>query len=83
MKINNTLTLIISKNLAKGFGVSIDPKRDSGIRLLRKLVEEDAISDDQFQLAVKIMNVCNKAVHGEHVSYEQALSIIDSADVRR
>jgi hypothetical protein len=72
---------LLAKNLAKGFDISIDPKRESGVRLLRKLVEADAITNDQYQLAVKIMNVCNKAVHGEHVSYGQALSIIDSAEV--
>lgn len=72
---------ILVKNLAKGFKVIFDEKRESGGRLLRKLLDRGAITNHQYQLATKVLSLCNKAVHGVPVSQEQALSIIDSADV--
>lgn len=72
---------ILVKNLARGFNVGFDEKRDSGGRLLRKLLDSNAITSNQYQLATKVLTLCNKAVHGVPVSLEQALSIIDSADV--
>ena len=72
---------ILARNLAKGFNVDFDDKRDSGARLLRKLLDSRSITNNQYQLATKVLNLCNKAVHGVSVSHEQALSIIDSADV--
>ena len=72
---------ILSKNLAKGFQLEFDEKRDVGRRLFSKLLETHSITNDQYELVIQVLNLCNKAVHGIAVSHEQALSIIDSADV--
>lgn len=71
---------ILARNLATGFEVPIEPS-DFGNRLLRKLYSADAIDEPQFRLSQKILQVCNAAAHGESISYEQAMSIIESAGV--
>lgn len=71
---------ILARNLAKGFGVETN-ERDSGTHLLRKLHEQGAITSDQMQLAIKILSVCNAAVHGNPISLQEAVTIIDSAEV--
>lgn len=72
---------ILVKNLVRGFGIEFDEKRDSAARLLRKLLDSGSITADQYQLATKVLNICNNAMHGVPVSQAQALSILDSADV--
>lgn len=71
---------VLARNLAKGFQVSAGD-RDSGLRLLRRLLEKGAITASQFQLAEKVMRLCSAAVHGTVVSREQAEAVIDSADI--
>lgn len=71
---------VLARNLAKGFKVSISP-RDSGSRLLRKLLEARAITETQWKLLQKVLRLCNAAVHGLPVSKEQADSVIASGDV--
>lgn len=71
---------ILARNLAKGFNVSFS-ERDGGIRLVRKLHQGDALTDEQMQLTVKVLQLCNAAIHGSAVSREQAETVIDIADV--
>jgi hypothetical protein len=71
---------ILAKNLAKGFGVKID-QRESGIRLLKRLMDRGAITKSQYDLGEKILRLCDAAVHGSTVSREQAEAVIDSAKV--
>lgn len=71
---------VLARNLAKGFNVSIDD-RASGARLLRKLYDAGAITSDQMQLSMKVLRVCNAAVHGTPVSREEADEVISSAEV--
>ncbi len=71
---------ILARNLASGFGVSVN-ERDSGIRLLRKLHERNAITSDQMQLLMKVHRVANAAVHGTPVSHDEALAVINSAEI--
>ena len=71
---------ILERNLAQGFKVNIEP-RDSAGTVLRKLYERRAITIEQFQLAQKILQLCNAAVHGRKVSREEAELIIDVAKV--
>jgi len=63
------------RNVALGFKVKLGP---SGAipRLLARLQEAGAITMDQMQLARKIFNVCNQAVHGRFVSREEAEEVI-------
>jgi hypothetical protein len=71
---------ILARNLAKGFKVAVSP-RESGLRLLRRLLQAEAIDATQFELVEKVMRVCSAAAHGNPVSREQAESVIDSAAV--
>jgi hypothetical protein len=71
---------VLSKNLAKGFNVPIQ-ERDSPTRLLRKLFDASAITDEQMQLGTKVLQLCNAAVHGSAVSREEAEAVIDIAVV--
>ena len=71
---------ILVRNLAKGFDVQIDSKRASTGQILRKLLDSNAIDTNQYELAAKILNVCNKAVHGTPITYDQARSVIQSAE---
>ncbi|MCK4558617.1 MAG: hypothetical protein KAV45_02465 [Calditrichia bacterium] len=73
---------IMSRNLAKGFNIEISTK-DSGIRLLNKLNEKSAITTNQKELAIQILEICNQAIHGQQVSVAEALNVIDIADKLR
>ncbi len=71
---------VLARNLAKGFRVTATT-RDSGLLLLRRLLQGGAITASQFELAEKVMQLCNAAVHGTLVSRQQAEAVIDSAEV--
>ena len=71
---------ILARNLAAGNRVSMD-EHDSGVRLIRRLYDIDAITSDQMQLTMKVLRVCNAAVHGTPVSREEAEDVIGSAEV--
>jgi hypothetical protein len=73
---------ILGKNLARGFRINIDPS-DTGIRLLQKLRNSGAITTGQLELALKVVQLCNAAIHGETVSREQANAVLDVADILR
>jgi len=71
---------ILTRNLAKGFGIKID-NRDSANTLLKKLYQKSAIGINQFNLAQKMIQLCNRAIHGQPVSREEAYSVIEVAEV--
>jgi hypothetical protein len=71
---------ILARNLAKGFKVDVEA-RDTAGSLLRRLQEKGAITSDQFQLAQKIVRLCNAAIHGTRVSSEEAEAVIEVARV--
>ena len=71
---------ILARNLAKGFKLDVSP-RDSAGALLRRLLDRNAITADQYGLAQKIVRLCNAAVHGMRVSREEAEAVIDAAKV--
>lgn len=73
---------ILAKNLARGFQIEVGI-RDTGARLLQRLRDAGAITTEQLQLTLKVLRLCNAAVHGEIVSREQADEIIDLANVLR
>src|SRR5579863_7443515 len=68
------------RNVALGFKVKL---ASSGPipRLLARIQEAGAITSDQMQLAQKIFNVCNQAMHGRFVSREEAEEVIKAAEV--
>jgi len=69
---------ILARNLAKGFKVDIAPHDGAG-SLLRRLHDRGAITSAQFQLAQKVVRLCNAAVHGRRVSRDEAEAVIDAA----
>jgi len=71
---------IVARNLARGFKIDYRPRDSSGM-LLRWLRDRAAISGDQYDLAQKILRLCNAAVHGTRVSREEAEAVIDVAGV--
>lgn len=71
---------ILARNLAKGFNVDVR-SRDSAGSLLRRLHDKGAITTNQYQLAQKIVRLCNAALHGTRVSWEEAEAVIDVARV--
>ena len=71
---------VLTRNLARGFNIVVGP-RESGLRLLRKLYEENALTGEQLLLAQKIYQLSSSAVHGQEVSQAQANQIIDAAEV--
>jgi len=73
-------TDIQARNLAKGFNIPVGD-RDSGARLIRRLRDKGAITENQMQLIMKMLHVCNAAVHGTPVSQEEADDVVDSAVV--
>jgi hypothetical protein len=68
------------RNVALGFKVKLAPSGPIP-RLLARLQEAGAITSDQTQLAQKIFNVCNQAMHGRFVSREEAEEVIKAAEV--
>jgi hypothetical protein len=71
---------VLARNLAEGFRVPVVAGQ-SGLRLLRTLSQRGAIDDSQFELAEKVIRLCNAAVHGTAISREQAEAVLDSAEV--
>ena len=71
---------ILARNLAKGFGVEISP-RDTGMKVLRKLLSENAITKEQLQLTKIIYQLTSEAIHGQYVTMSEANSVLDVADV--
>lgn len=71
---------ILARNLAKGFNVDVS-ERDSTAQLLRKLLEKNSITLDHYELAKKVVQLCNAAIHGTRVSKEAAERVIDVARV--
>ena len=67
------------RNVALGFKVK--PPSGPIPRLLARLHEAGAITSDQMQLAQKVFNVCNQAMHGRFVSREEAEEVIKAAEV--
>lgn len=71
---------ILARNLARGFKLDCSPRDSAGV-LLRRLRDRNAITADQYDLAQKIVRLCNAAVHGTRVSREEAEAVIDAARV--
>lgn len=68
------------KNIALGFKVE-RKKNESVSSLLQRLFDHGAITGEQAELARKILNICNKAIHGQTVSEQEAREVIDAAAV--
>jgi transcriptional regulator CtsR len=70
------------KNLAKGFKIEIS-NRESSRNILVKLKEKYCITSRQYELILKVLKLCNAAIHGLRVSTQDANEILDIATVLR
>lgn len=71
---------VLANNLATGF--KLEPRKTEPITsLLRRLRERGAITSEQMDLARRILAICNRAIHGQNVTLEEALDVIDAARV--
>ncbi len=70
---------ILIRNLAKGF--KIDVPHESPSRVLERLRDASAVTEDQFALGKRILSLANQAVHGRTVSRREAEEIIEAAQV--
>jgi hypothetical protein len=71
---------ILIRNLAKGFKIEVPP-HESPSRVLRRLLDASAITEDQFALGKQVLSLANQAVHGRAVSHREAEEIIEVAQV--
>jgi hypothetical protein len=72
----------IMQNVAKGFGLASRPKEPAS-RTIRRLLDAGHITPQQARLADSVLQLCNKAVHGIHVSREEANWVIDASKALR
>lgn len=71
---------VLANNLATGF--KLDPKKTEPISsLLRRLRDRGAVTTEQMDLARRILEICNRAIHGQNVTREEALDVLDAASV--
>lgn len=68
------------KNLAKGFKIPSSNKTPSA-KILAKLFDNRAITSKQFQFIQTLLKICNSAANGIIFTKEQALEVLDIADV--
>jgi hypothetical protein len=71
---------VLANNLAAGYKLETK-KTESVGSLLRRLRERGAITAEQMDLARRILAICNRAIHGQRVTREEALDVIDAASV--
>lgn len=69
---------ILTKNLAKGFGIYVSP-HESPSSVLKRLRDASAVTPDQFALGQRVLSLANQAVHGRTASKQEADEIIDAA----
>jgi hypothetical protein len=70
----------LARNIALGFKLELKPHGSAG-RLYRELFEKGAITESQLQLAEKILILCNRAIHGETVSWAESKDVIEASSV--
>lgn len=71
---------VLANNLASGF--KLEPMKTEPIgSLLRRLREYGAITAEQMDLARRILAICNRAIHGQNVTREEVVDVIDAASV--
>jgi len=69
---------ILIRNLAKGFKIDV-ATYESPSRVLKRLLDASAVTQDQFTLGKRVLSLANQAVHGRTVSRGEAEEIMDAA----
>lgn len=68
----------IATNLALGSNVPLDQRASLG-RNLAKLLQSEVITSTQYETARKILDLCNRALHGQAVDASSATAVIEAA----
>lgn len=71
---------ILTRNLARGNKIDV-ATYESPSRVLKRLLDASAVTEDQFALAKRVLSLANQAVHGRTVSRREAEEIIEAAQV--
>jgi hypothetical protein len=71
---------ILMENLLVGWEIE-KGKNESVSKTLQKLYDHEAISSEQFELARDVLQLCNKAVHGERITKTEANRVIDIFEI--
>jgi hypothetical protein len=71
---------VLLRNLAQGFKIEVSPGV-AGNRLARALHEDGDLTDEQMELLQKVLRLTGAAAHGKPVSREEALKVINIAEV--
>jgi hypothetical protein len=62
---------ILTRNLATGFKIDV-PAYESPARVLKRLLDASAVTEDQFASGKRVLSLANQAVHGRTVSRREA-----------
>lgn len=68
----------IAANLAAGSNVALDERQSLG-RNLAKLMQNEVITPTQYETARKILDLCNRALHGQPIDSASAMAVIEAA----
>lgn len=71
---------IILKNLAQGFNVPV-PQNAPAFMIAQLLANRGNLTPSQYDLILAIMQICNLAVHGQPITREQALRVLELAPI--
>ena len=71
---------LMLKNLAKGFKIKTEERESIG-RLNRRLLDEGATTQNQYQLINKMLQIANAAVHGIEINESQANEVFDIMEI--
>lgn len=71
---------ILIKNLATGFRIEINKMRANTHGILKELLDKECLFESQYNLATKILHICNQAIHGAPITTDQSELVIFSAE---
>lgn len=70
------------RNVAQGFDVIVD-KHSSINKILGKLYRENAITHEQYNLILRIIQICNVAMYSQQITQKQAQEVFEIAEILR
>lgn len=71
---------ILTRNIAKGFEIDIEDQ--TSLRdVIEKLYDKNAITSEQMNLTINVLDLSNAAIHGQSVSFTDSIAIIDVVEV--
>lgn len=71
----------VFRSFVMGLKLPLKRPHETTRNLVRTLHKHGALDDPEYILAETILDACNKVVHGQRISFDQANDLIRSADV--